>query len=85
MVFTLLICIKINFIIASNCSVLTCGSNQVCENVDGIFQCVCLADYSGSDCSEFRKYFFSLRCVSDKERLHADFSYISILGHKFRF
>jgi hypothetical protein len=47
----------LNFILATNCSVLTCGKNQVCENIDGIFQCVCHGDYTGNDCSELRKYF----------------------------
>jgi hypothetical protein len=47
----------INFILAISCSVLTCGNNQVCENVDGIPQCLCHGDYTGDDCSDLRKCF----------------------------
>ena len=35
---------------ATNCSILSCGENEECLQVNDIFQCVCKDDYEGPNC-----------------------------------
>ena len=35
---------------ATNCSILSCGENAECVQVNDIFQCACKDDYEGPDC-----------------------------------
>jgi hypothetical protein len=44
------------FSIAIDCDVLQCGENEVCLEVDGLFQCVCHADYTGENCDQESKH-----------------------------
>ena len=50
--------VKCHFIsyIAVNCSVLTCGTNEICVQLNNIYQCVCHGDYTGEDCSTLGKW-----------------------------
>ena len=40
----------ISHYLATNCSVLSCGENEDCVQVDSIFKCACKDDYEGPDC-----------------------------------
>ena len=35
---------------ATNCTILSCGENADCLEVNNIFKCVCKDDYEGPDC-----------------------------------
>ena len=37
---------------ATNCSILSCGENEECLQVNNIFQCVCKDDYEGPNCEQ---------------------------------
>jgi hypothetical protein len=41
--------------LAIDCEVLNCGANEVCMDVDGLYQCVCHPDYTGDNCDQESK------------------------------
>ena len=48
-------------VVATNCSILACQGNFICQEKGGVYKCVCSPDYTGINCGKLGKQILNLR------------------------